>query len=141
MSRRTYRIDLPTFKLLLKYAQEKHAANGEPIPALNKDLDRLESCLNTPFQRFGVKPLYRGFLNKASILFYLLNKNHPLLNGNKRMACLCLLYFCYNNGYILLLPEAEFENLAKSVVTANNENKDQELKRIKEVLKGNLRKV
>ncbi|QQG42451.1 MAG: Fic family protein [Candidatus Giovannonibacteria bacterium] len=44
----------------------------------------LESCLATPFHSFGGKSAYKGLIGKASMLFYLLVKNHPFQNGNKR---------------------------------------------------------
>jgi prophage maintenance system killer protein len=81
-------LDLLDFELLVNYAQERHSNKSEPIPKFGSNTERLESCLNTPFQRFGGKYLYAGVLNKAAILFYLINKNHPLVNGNKRMACI-----------------------------------------------------
>jgi len=50
----------------------------EPIPNFGTRFpNALESCLKTPFAKFSRKDLYRGLINKASILFYLLTKNHP----------------------------------------------------------------
>lgn len=50
----------------------------EPIPDFGTRFPNiLESCLETPFARFAKKDLYRGLIGKASILFYLLIKNHP----------------------------------------------------------------
>ncbi|MDP1719176.1 MAG: Fic family protein, partial [bacterium] len=57
----------------------------EPIPDFGTRFPNvLESCLLTPFQRFGGKSAYSSFLKKASMLFYLMIKNHPFQNGNKR---------------------------------------------------------
>ena len=71
----------------------------EPIPPFNTRYpDKLESCLKTPFQTFHKKSLYPTFEMKAAMLFYLLIKNHPFQNGNKRVAVVTLLYFLDKNG-------------------------------------------
>jgi len=134
-------LDLLDFELLLSYAQEKHSGKNEPIPKLSSNTDRLESCLNTPFQKYGGKYLYRGTLNKAAILFYLINKNHPLINGNKRMACICLDYFCFINGYVLSIPEDPFYEIAKAVVESDNSRKEHVLLIIKNIIRENWKKL
>lgn len=69
-----------------RVAQKYHWYN-EPIPPFStSDPNKLESCVKVPFQRFSKRALYPTLISKASILFYLLIKNHPFLNGNKRIA-------------------------------------------------------
>ena len=71
---------------------------SEPIPDFSTRFPNvLESCLAMPFQRFARKNLYKGLTGKAAILFYLLIKNHPFQNGNKRIAVTTLLVFLFNN--------------------------------------------
>ena len=78
---------------------EKFMTWNEPIPNFGSRFPNiLESCLNQPFIRFSKKDLYRGLVGKASILFYLMIKNHPFQNGNKRIAVMSLLYFLYKNN-------------------------------------------
>ena len=49
----------------------------EPIPDFNTRFpNKLESCIAVPSQKFEKKNLYKGFIKKASILFYLMIKNH-----------------------------------------------------------------
>lgn len=53
----------------------------EPIPDFSTRFPGiLESCLATPFQTFSGKSLYPTVIGKASILFYLMIKNHPFQN-------------------------------------------------------------
>ncbi len=74
-------------------AQQKLGFN-EPIPSFTTRYPKiLESCLAAPFQTFSRKELYPGLVNKASMLFYLMIKNHPFQNGNKRVAVTTLLFF------------------------------------------------
>lgn len=72
---------------------------NEPMPDFSTRFpNKLESCLLTPFQMFSKKPLYKGFTGKAAMLFYLMIKNHPFQNGNKRIAMTTLLTFLYLNN-------------------------------------------
>ena len=75
----------------------------EPIPAFETRFpNALESCVAAPFMKFDKKYLYKGLVGKAAILFYLLIKNHPFQNGNKRMAVTSLFVFLYikNNKWL-----------------------------------------
>jgi len=72
---------------------------NEPIPEFSTRFPNiLESCLATPFQIYGGKDVYPDFCLKAAMLFYLLTKNHPFQNGNKRVAVMMLLYFLSENN-------------------------------------------
>lgn len=85
----------------------------EPIPDFHTRYPNvLESCLITPFQTFDKKHLYKGLVDKAAILFYLLIKNHPFQNGNKRIAVTSLLVFLHKNKKWLNVSNQEFYNFA-----------------------------
>jgi death-on-curing family protein len=77
----------------------KKMSYNEPIPDYNTRFPgTLESCVATPFMRFEGRYLYNGFVPKAAALFYLMIKNHPFANGNKRIAVTTLLYFLFKNN-------------------------------------------
>ncbi len=81
-------------RIAFRLAQEK-LTYKEPIPEFSSRYPtKLESCLCVPFQKFSGKDLYPGLLSKAAMLFYLLIKDHPFQNGNKRIAMTCLMFFC-----------------------------------------------
>ena len=85
----------------------------EPIPEFETRYPNvLESCIAMPFQRFAKKTLYLGLAGKASALFYLLIKNHPFQNGNKRLAIASLFVFLYKNDKWLKVDNKELYNLA-----------------------------
>ncbi len=93
---------------------------SEPIPDFGSRFPNiLESCLAVPFQSFGKKKLYKGLLGKAGILLYLMIKNHPFLNGNKRIAMTTLFYFLFKNKKWLRVDERELYNFAKWVAESN----------------------
>ena len=79
---------------------------GEPIPPfISRYPHKLESCLATPFQTYNKKALYRTLIDKAAVLFYLMIKNHPFKNGNKRIAVTSLLCFlAINDKWISVNP-------------------------------------
>lgn len=69
---------------------------------------------------FG-EELYPDLFSKAAILFYLLVKNHPFVDGNKRTAALTLIEFLERNGYTLNATNDELYqftiDVASSVLT------------------------
>jgi len=104
-------------------------AFNEPIPDFQTRYpNKLESCLITPFQQFSRKYLYLGLAGKAAILFYLLIKNHPFQNGNKRIAMTCLLVMLYKNNKWLHVDTQEFYNFAMWVAQSPPGAKDETVK-------------
>ena len=88
-------------------AQELFSFN-EPIPDFSTRYPhRLEGCLGIPFLSFSGGSPYPSLISKASILFYLMVKNHPFQNGNKRIAMTTLFVFLLlNKKWIKTDPEA-----------------------------------
>lgn len=85
----------------------------EPIPDFETRFPNiLESCLIVPFQQFERKSLYKGLIKKAAILFYLMIKNHPFQNGNKRVAMTTLFVFLHQNKKWLRVDPKELYNFA-----------------------------
>jgi death-on-curing family protein len=109
---------------------------GEPIPDFSTRFPNiLESCLAVPFQKFTRKDVYKGLIAKASILFYLLIKNHPFQNGNKRIAITCLFVFLYKNQKWLKVDEKELYNFAVWVAQSPAGLKDEVVRGIEKFLK------
>lgn len=111
----------------------------EPIPPFSTRFPhKLESCLEVPFQTFRKRHLYKGILGKASILFYLLVKNHPFQNGNKRIAVTSLLVFLNKNGKWLKVGTQELYNFAFWIAGSPPELKDQTVQAIEAFIKKHL---
>lgn len=86
---------------------------NEPIPNFSTRFPNiLESCLAVPFQKFSGKDIYKGLIGKSGVLFYLMIKNHPFQNGNKRVALTTLLCFLYKNHKWLTVSDQECYNFA-----------------------------
>jgi death-on-curing family protein len=115
---------------------------NEPIPDFGTRFPNiLESCLATPFQKFSKKSLYPGLISKASILFYLMLKNHPFQNGNKRIAVTTLLVFLYMNKKWIKADIQEMYNFAVWVAQSPAPFKEEVVKAIEKFLKSHLIKI
>ncbi len=61
-------------------------------------LNPLDSALHAPQASFDGIELYPDFVDKAAVLAVRIVKNHPLLDGNKRLSWGCLNMFVELNG-------------------------------------------
>lgn len=114
-------------------------AFDEPIPDFSTHFPNiLESCLAVPFQTFSKKVLYSGLIAKASILFYLMVKNHPFQNGNKRIALTTLLYFLYKNKKWLKVEQQDFYNFIIWVAQSPAQVKQETVRGIEKFLRSHL---
>ena len=92
------RVTIPDVEYVAHRLARETMSWSEPIPDFStRYTNALERCIDQPYQTFGGKQLYPGLIKKASILFYLMIKNHPFQNGNKRIAMATLFYFLYKN--------------------------------------------
>ena len=124
--------------LAFRYAREFLAFN-EPIPDFSsRFLNKLESCLAVPFQTFAKKNFYPGLVSKAAILFYLMIKNHPFQNGNKRIAVTTLFVFFYKNNKWLKVDNQELYNFALWVAQSPAGLKNEVVKAIEKFLSNHL---
>jgi len=61
---------------------------------------KFESIIGTIYQTFDKNDLYPSIEEKAANLLYLIIKDHPFVDGNKRIASLLFLYFLDKNDYL-----------------------------------------
>ena len=121
--------------IAFKLAQEMLAFN-EPIPDFaTRFPTSLESCLAAPFQSFSKKSLYPGLLPKASVLFYLMIKNHPFQNGNERIAMTTLFVLLYKNKKWIQADSQELYNMTVWVAQSPPQFKTEVVKAIEKFLK------
>ncbi len=121
--------------LAFRLAKETMDFN-EPIPAFSTRFPNiLESCLATPLQGFAGKSLYHGLMSKAAILFYLMIKNHPFQNGNKRIAMTTLFALLYKNKKWLKVDNQELYNFATWVAASPARLKNETAKAVEKFIK------
>jgi len=130
----------------VEYIAFKLAREGfsfdEPIPDFSTRFpNALESCLAVPFQKFSGKSLYPTLISKAAMLFYLLIKNHPFQNGNKRIAMTTLFVFLYRNEKWIKVDTQELYNFTVWVAQSPPIVKDETVKATEKFLKRYLVKL
>ena len=111
-------------KMCHKYAVAIFDTKEDPIAHFYEHTHLLDSALNLPRQTFGGKDLYPTIVDKAAILYYTLNKNHPFKNGNKRIATISLMVFLFINDMWLDAGINEIVN--KTLVIAKSDMKDKD---------------
>jgi death-on-curing protein len=84
--------------LLLHHLVIKYTGGSEGL----RDEGLLESALNTPFVTFAGISNYPTLASKAARLAYGLIKNHPFVDGNKRIGLLAMMSFLETNGISLI---------------------------------------
>lgn len=82
-------------------------------------LDLLDSALHAPQAGFGDVEFYPDFADKAAVLTVRIAKNHPLPDGNKRLAWQSLTMFCILNGYKLEVPADDAVDLMLAVAAGD----------------------
>lgn len=121
-----------------RLAQEYLTFN-EPIPNFSTRFpNTLESCLAIPFQSFARKSLYPNLTNKVSILFYLMIKNHPFQNGNKRIAMTTLFVFLHKNKKWLKVDTQELYNFTMWIAQSPARFKAETLRAIEKFIKAHI---
>lgn len=74
-----------------------------------RDLALLESAVARPQATFGGEDLYSDLFTKAAALLDSLIRNHPFVDGNKRVGITAAGLFLRRNGQRLTASNAELE--------------------------------
>lgn len=88
-----------------------------------RDDGLLDSALNTPFQSFDNTELYPSLLEKAARLCYGLIKNHPFVDGNKRIGTHAMLVFLAINNAELSYSDDELIHLILGIAAGEYDDK------------------
>lgn len=82
-----------------------------------RDEGLLDSAVNTPFQTFSGQDLYPTVLEKAVRLGFGLIRNHPFIDGNKRIGTHAMLVFLNLNSITLSYEDDELISAILSVAS------------------------
>ena len=74
-----------------------------------RDTHLLDQSINSPFHTFGGQYLYPTIQAMAAHLAFSLVKNHPFLDGNKRIGTLAMMTFLERNGHPVTCTDDELE--------------------------------
>lgn len=89
-----------------------------------RDQGLLESALSAPFQSFGDTSAYSSLQQKAARLCYGLVKNHPFIDGNKRIGAHTMLVFLALNGVELAYTQPELIDIILHLAAGEAEYED-----------------
>ena len=89
-----------------------------------RDEGMLDSALNTPFQTFAGKDVYPSLQQKAARLCFGLVKNHPFVDGNKRIGAHVMLVFLALNGIELQHTQAELSEVILQLAAGTLQSTD-----------------
>lgn len=86
-----------------------------------RDEGLLESALEAPFQGFGETDAYPSLQQKAARLCYGLVKNHPFVDGNKRIGAHAMLVFLALNGIELSYSQKELSEIVLALASGERD--------------------
>lgn len=88
-------------------------------PGLRDD-GSLSSAMSSPFHSFEGTDLFPSIQQKAARLAYGLVKNHPFIDGNKRIGAHAMLVFLDLNGIELEYTQSELSDLFLAVAAGDS---------------------
>jgi death-on-curing protein len=80
-----------------------------------RDRGLLESAVAQPRMAFGGQPLYPTLIEKAAALGFSLIKNHPFVDGNKRIGHFAIVSFLRMNGHKVVADVDDQEKIILAV--------------------------
>ncbi len=100
-----------------------------------------EGIVKNLYQTFGGKELYTNMETKAAHILYLIIKDHPFSDGNKRIGSFLFVYFLDKNKYLYRkngerkINDNALTALALLIAESNPKEKDQMIALITQLLK------
>ncbi len=89
-----------------------------------RDEGLLESALAAPFQSFDGEDAFPSIYQKAARLGYGLIKNHPFVDGNKRIGTHIMLVFLALNDITLAYTQEELTQIILAIAASEKKYED-----------------
>ena len=86
-----------------------------------RDMGLLQSALAMPHAGSGGQYFHADLYEMAAAYLYHIVKNHPFVDGNKRVGVMTAFTFFKRNGITLNAPELAFEKLVLSVAEGGSD--------------------
>lgn len=94
-------------------------ADGVLGEVLVRDIGLLQSAAERPRQSVFGEDAYSGLAEKSAALLHSIARNHPLVDGNKRLGWSAFRAFLLLNGWELVYTVDEAEQLVVSVASGD----------------------
>jgi death-on-curing protein len=98
-------------------------AVGGPVRV--RDIGLLEAAVHRPRASVLGQDAYPDLFTKAAALLHSLARNHPLVDGNKRLAWLATYVFCVKNGIELDANDDHAYDLVTGVASGSIDDVDE----------------
>ncbi len=119
-------------KKVIKEIKKNLASKKEPTDLFGQENgDKFKAILGNLYQTFGKKELYLSLEERAAHLLYFIIKDHPFVDGNKRIASFLFVYFLDQNNYLYRSSQEKKINdnalIALTLLTATSPPKDKDV--------------
>jgi len=96
-----FSLDYNSCKNIIIELKAELKKEGEGGDLFGQEYDKkFQAVVNSIYQTFDKKELYNSIEEKAAHLIYLIIKDHPFADGNKRIASFLFVYFLRENNYL-----------------------------------------
>lgn len=129
----SYDAILQSIDLFKKTLIEK--GEGTPLFGQQKE-DHLSAIFESVHQTFDGQPLYPSFVEKAAHLFYFVIKDHPFVDGNKRIAS--FLFVMYLKSHHININTSTLVALALLIAESEPSDKDLMIKLIANLIETDI---
>lgn len=137
----SYKLSYGEVREVIKKLKSNLIKKGEATELFaNERADGLDAIIGNLYQTFGGDELYPSIEDKAANLLYLVIKDHPFSDGNKRTASFLFVYFLDKCNYLYKkngekkINDNALTALALLVASSNPKEKDIFIKLIKHLL-------
>jgi len=89
-----------------------------------RDIELLKSALGMPSATYGGQFLHTDVYEMAAAYLFHLVKNHPFIDGNKRVGAVTALIFLYLNGFDFGAPADDFAEMVLAVARGDIDKAD-----------------
>lgn len=133
----------PDYDDYITFITEMYSDLKSDVFAKPKD-DSFHSSINQIAQSFNGKELYPTIQEKAANLLYYIVKNHSFVDGNKRIAATCFLYFLDKNKALInknsetIISNEALASLTLFIATSKSEEADIVKRFVVSILNRNL---
>ncbi|MBT8340065.1 MAG: type II toxin-antitoxin system death-on-curing family toxin [Desulfatitalea sp.] len=89
-----------------------------------RDIELLKSALGMPPATYGGQFLHTDIYEMTAAYLFHLVKNHPFIDGNKRVGAATALIFLYLNGFDFDAPEDDLADMVLAVARGDLDKAD-----------------
>jgi death on curing protein len=107
---------------VLEIHQDQVARYGGSLGV--RDLELLKSALGMPMATFGGEYLHTDIFEMTAAYLFHIVKNHPFIDGNKRVGAVAALVFLALNGHDFTAPQEKFADFVLSVAKGGLDKAD-----------------